>query len=1798
MQEFTTDIIIYDIFEELRPYCLDEIVLYFCISEDGYVKDLSIRDCDWRVRNKLNKAGVYSFGDLARASFSTLEKEFGCTRLLLDPLMKFIKNHSIIRLLPKMKEGFEYDNQIIDSFFRFLKQEGVTNEKSIKKNREYLVRALSHILTNVTFSEDNFPVYLGLLAKGFPVDFWIEETIIHKLYVSEPFGNDGLFFENPIINKCLEKDVKRIVSRLKKRGRVIWEKNTINIPRICFEDIFHSLENKDRKTIIKEMYAMQNPFYDVNYSEQEDGNELIGRINKEYGTIYEDGFGKIFRRYNINSYIFRYVFELSPLQMYYIYKTNEHGWGTSFFQDVRIPEKAKNRMLEAQQKEELLKAEFLNEEYNYLIYGEVIPVKKEIIQGADINIEQTCGIDEYDSGEDEDFFEILSNSSDNTDRKDLVIVEENLSNKNIEQTNNTNECRFVDLYPIKEKYDNIQIAFFPMTYRIKSILYSMDVYDMKGLLALRVNSIKDVDLNLKELRLKELEDYLSGLNNGKQPVFLPISRSDLKYINEGCPLKKILVNENDFTSIKLKDLRIARKYRMANTIFYNKTVETILGKTIRELEFVEGIKQNEIVVVLNEIIKLINKSHIDLEQQEEPNDAGVQLKQARLYDGSFAEHYKINSKLYTRVNVNDVCFSTRLCNILSKRNISTVEGLLDCSIAELTMESGFGKGCWDEIDKYFQDLKRKEPFENRTNVNADVLRFRRQILEGDFSFASDVSDEKKKCFIPYQEAYEDVDSKLINNCINKTIEVKCLLQSLDEFVSFEKKIHDINQIAPNRLNNDAIFYIEAFSIMDEEWETLIKHYRNGMSLKEYIYLIMHEENDCFTRFLDWISFNIRMEAEDLAESVLAIPRWKYVIEKRAKNISLESIGREMNLTRERVRQIEKKAIEAFSKLNDKTRILYKIYADVGGNYSITYSDLYLFFGEYTDDLYLMLTNSLSGLKAVDKENKTLFINCCRVEEYKYYAYEKQEMVFYENRTTDIDKDSEPQRVAKPKEAFTEQEAIILFYYCLRERKGYITKQNAISWCSRRLRRLAVNKGTKIGDTYRNVAGITFQIAGMESAYVGETLFKPASKLFISVVESFRNNKKAFERKLIEALLMSGKKSTLKEVFLIWLRQETSSTEVEQLQFALQEIEDYAEENKMVFDSLYSEMTEEMLSKISTEIEEDSTFIFFHKRQINNIRKAIEYLIQYQKASMNEVDDIDDFNIVEEEKITDTLPAFQQKNDIQYSAIQSPEYKISCVLKEKSKGNKGVSIPEIQVSLDDDYSLEIIKTILDNASWSKSDSSGIFYVYNGEDESDETKVADKFDFDVERFIRVLLNRYSSGMRFDSIDFDNFRITYENLFDEELFFSDEELEERLKECGFFYEGKLYPADGIMIPEIRERVFDYIEDNFRAGKEVIYYKSIYDDLSAYFSACFNLTDEKMLAAYIWFLPEGSKYYYEKKYMSIKENIKVDHSKEVEEFFLSERRPLTYEEVYAGLSHITREVIYREIHSNKWLLSDARERYFHYEIFDCSKSEEEQIKNIILEKMQEDGYAVWAEVFGKIKECMPEFIENNSFLSWLGFRNALAKLLQDQYTFEANIINWYGSRLSTADVFRLFAANKKRFTSSELKSFSEEIDISLNMYYICAIFEEAVWINKNEFLNKKELEFNVEETDAAIESYFSGLYLNIKEVDSFLVFPSPGCEWNEFLLESYLISYSKKFSLLTNGINLKNVSGAIVRKGGDIEEFSEVCALELAQSDVTLNEDEALDYLVNSGLLYRRSFKGIDQVISKARRLRNTRG
>lgn len=647
-------------------------------------------------------------------------------------------------------------------------------------------------------------------------------------------------------------------------------------------------------------------------------------------------------------------------------------------------------------------------------------------------------------------------------------------------------------------------------------------------------------------------------------------------------------------------------------------------------------------------------------------------------------------------------------------------------------------------------------------------------------------------------------------------------------------------------------------------------------------------------------------------------------------------------------------------------------------------------------------------------------------------------------------------------------------------------------------------------------------------------------------------------------------------FAVWMKSKgMADATVRSYVSSIRSAEAFAKEHSIPSVELTTGNVSKVLSSIDALLS-NKPFIQYNQDQHNRFSAAFRKMRDY----------IAEIDRHEKQSTNDT------EMELRYPALYRKLVSVSKVYDDPN----GLTVERIAEITGFSNEFDSIVEVLDSVSWSTKLASNLYsFANNTQVQAPKRTMAhqeEPTDFDKDAYISVLLRRFPSGMQFDSIDMENFRDTYSDLFDNSIAFNDAELEHRLRYCGVLYKDRLFPAEGIIDSATGDRLFSYIESKFAAGNSVLYYKAIFSDLADAFAYCFSLTDENMLKAYIEYKAEPDKFFFHDSFISVEKEVEIDHAAEIADFMLAAGKPLSYEEVYAGLSHISQDIIYKEIHWNPAFARNEKEHYFHMGIFEFSEDEEEKISSILNQEIEENGYAIWSHSFITIQDTMPNFLENNLYLSSLGIREALARKMQGKFSFDGEVISTIGEKLSMADVYRLYAKHHTPFSDEDVYNFSKELG---TVIYFWSLAQESVRVSRNLFVAKDQIVFDIDAVDKALETYLPSGYILAKDVDSFLVFPNVGYEWNEFLLESFLLHYSEKFCLVNNGTSLNNVAGAIAKKDGEFTQFVDICAHELAQSGIELKKATSLDYLAKVNLITRRSYKEIDVAMTKARQLRN---
>ena len=168
--------------------------------------------------------------------------------------------------------------------------------------------------------------------------------------------------------------------------------------------------------------------------------------------------------------------------------------------------------------------------------------------------------------------------------------------------------------------------------------------------------------------------------------------------------------------------------------------------------------------------------------------------------------------------------------------------------------------------------------------------------------------------------------------------------------------------------------------------------------------------------------------------------------------------------------------------------------------------------------------------------------------------------------------------------WTKEEAAVLLHGLLQIINCDVPRSEVIKQVSADLRKIATLRGQVIDDIYRNENGITFQLASMESAYYGKTIMKPATNLFVQVVDLYRNNRIEFDKVLKGALdMLENRHADHEENFMTWLSKQVSPMQLSELYGTYREIEEFCLRVKTINSPLFSSVDFDRAKKIKNTI---------------------------------------------------------------------------------------------------------------------------------------------------------------------------------------------------------------------------------------------------------------------------------------------------------------------------------------------------------------------------------------------------------------------------------------------------------------------------------------------------------------------------------------------------------------------------------------------------------------------------------------
>ena len=345
---------------------------------------------------------------------------------------------------------------------------------------------------------------------------------------------------------------------------------------------------------------------------------------------------------------------------------------------------------------------------------------------------------------------------------------------------------------------------------------------------------------------------------------------------------------------------------------------------------------------------------------------------------SLSEIFNINPEDYADISVQTLSLSARVLNRLYRSKIFTVKELMQTNIAFLNRINGFGKDCLKKVISCCEKMAKSSGERSRLQLAKSLSSFannKQDIAAGDFSFAEFyvLSKDQKRQLDELKNSYDILGKELVFNCIYYSEKIWPIMLAFKDFNLKIDRIEELEEIFERiplfRKGNRAKYYIDTYSYDVFVRNELISCYSDADSKLDSILMSLPiEDSSKFSlakKFLKWCTFDLQTEISCIFNKIYSSSRTRSVIEKRAGRQTLNEIGEHMNITRERVRQIESKAKRAFKRLESEIKLMPKIFADLNGKDVISLEDLKSFGGENTEALIFLLKNDESGIFTYD-----------------------------------------------------------------------------------------------------------------------------------------------------------------------------------------------------------------------------------------------------------------------------------------------------------------------------------------------------------------------------------------------------------------------------------------------------------------------------------------------------------------------------------------------------------------------------------------------------------------------------------------------------------------------------------------------------------------------------------------------------------------------------------------------------------------------------------------------------------------
>lgn len=456
---------------------------------------------------------------------------------------------------------------------------------------------------------------------------------------------------------------------------------------------------------------------------------------------------------------------------------------------------------------------------------------------------------------------------------------------------------------------------------------------------------------------------------------------------------------------------------------------------------------------------------------------------------------------------------------------------------------------------------------------------------------------------------------------------------------------------------------------------------------------------------------------------------------------------------------------------------------------------------------------------------------------------------------------------------------------------------------------------------------------------------------------------------------------------------------------------------------------------------------------------------------------------------------------------------------------------------------------------------------------------------QRFINILENEFTDGLRQTVIYWNKFKMLYQKLYGEPLKIENDQLSKVLKGIGIVIDGRIYAKMNMENDPLIQNIHADIMMAFQNGASGVYLECIMERYGQRLAKTLGIYNEDALASLL--LNQNGHAYQRWHHCLQQQSGTVDFTKDVLRVLKNTAHPMSYDQLKTEIWYLPIEKIKQILVTEPCLVNVDKQTYYYAPNLPITSDELLTLKTAMHRLLAQKAFLVAKDFPALLQEAAPAAAINTiEFKDW-ALRNIFGVLLNDEFDFGASLVCEKGCSIDMGQAFQHYCRQFERLSFQQIKDFAHDLGVQI---YWHDVFKEMIRVSPTELIRKDFIHFDVEAIDAVLQTFCPGAYVPLQSVNLFLHFPTLEVAWNGFVLESYLLNYSKAFQLYQASVSDRNYFGVIVKRATPFRSYTEVVVDMWAHSKEWNDKESALELLVQQGYQARRHLGNIDALLKEA--------